>query len=122
VTNFPRRIALRVIPSQGLSFADGILVALQLYSGRRPYYGTLMGLTDAQGMVERSFLEIESDFRHDQTLFLMDFRVPLDQCDPRIDLEIQGGGDFIDHVQAIASNPLVTPEARAQYATARTSG
>lgn len=119
MATFPHRVVLRLMPSQGLSSAEDILVALQFFSGGRPYYGTLMGLTDAQGRVERSFQEIESDFLYDQKLFPMDFRVPLAQCDPRIDLQIQGGREFLDHQDSIAVNPLVTPEAHAQYTKAR---
>jgi hypothetical protein len=117
--HFSARIAVRLEPCEGLVSADRILVSLQFYYRGQAYYATILGLTDAHGTAERTFEALERDFRYDQKLFPMDFRVPLGDCDRHIEVQVEGDGDFVKRLNSVASNPFVTPDVRGLYENAQ---
>jgi hypothetical protein len=71
-----------------------IMVATDFYFERQPYYGTLLGLTDAVGKVRVTQDEILERFRESQLGGVMDYNTPLERCDERATVRIPGGGDF----------------------------
>lgn len=50
----------------------GVLVAIDFGVDGRYYYGTLVGLTDVNGVARATREEIERDFSENQRFFLMD--------------------------------------------------
>jgi len=95
-----------------------VLTSVQLYWRGHPYYGDLMGLTDADGLVQITRERLEADFLRDQQLFPMDYREPLDLCDPVLEIKVRGGDEFSNAKVNVETNPLVDADVRDAYARA----
>lgn len=113
----PDRVEVQVLVEDGRSPAD-ILVSLYFYSQGHYYYGHLAGSTDAQGRAATTADEIRRRFEESRRLFMMDLRVPLADCDPRIDVVIDGGVNFAER-QAEPLPSYVPPDVRMLWDRAR---
>jgi hypothetical protein len=116
----PRRIEVELI--RGDSSQEpllGILVAIDTQVDGRYYFGTLVGLTDTSGVAVVEGEALERDFRHNQALFPMDYRVPLSDCDPQVAIRIQGGEEFLEAQAAARDNAFMNADDRARWAQAR---
>lgn len=89
----------------------GVLVAIDFGVDGRYYYGTLVGLTDVNGVARATREEIERDFSENQRFFLMDLRLPLRKCDPIAVIHIEGGDGFIERRSGVDS-PQIAATAR----------
>ena len=103
----PAAVEVELVPEQGADVA-GLLVAIDVHHAGRYYYGTLVGLSDDAGRVRLERGALERDFAADQRLFLMDYRVPLEQCDVEAAVRVDGGQDFTER-RASAVSPLTVP-------------
>src|SRR5215510_16221224 len=92
--HLPRTVEVHV-QHEGGSPAISILVSLDLHHAGRYYYGTHVGLTDTAGIASISKTLIEQAFEEDRAMFMMDYRVPLSDCDPEAVIRVIGGGDFV---------------------------
>jgi len=89
---------------------SGILIAMDLRYRGRYYYGTIVGCTNAAGHARLSYAALEAAFAADQRLSPMDYRIPLDQCDPDAVILVEGGPEFVKQRAAAVTSPLVDPE------------
>jgi hypothetical protein len=96
-------------------------VSLDIRIAGRYYFGTILGLTDQAGETEIADSQVQDDFKRNQQLFMMDFKVPLEQCDSVIGIKLHGAGEFRSAQQIALNGPLVAPDARALWAKARNS-
>ena len=113
----PDRVEIQVRVDDGGSAAD-ILVSLYFYSQGHYYYGHLAGPTDGTGRVATTADEIQRSFEQNRRLFMMDLRVPLADCDPRIDIVVDGGMSFAER-QAEPMPSYVPPNVRILWDRAR---
>jgi len=99
----------------------GILVELDFRWHGNYYFGTHAGLSDSDGLARVPAAQIALASREDQSLFPMDYKVPLDQCDDTIAIGFLGANDFMSaRADAIASG-LVTARAKTAWARAANS-
>lgn len=106
----PNRIEIQ-LDSDVPEVVCGVLVAIHFSIDERYYYGTLVGLTDVNGVARVTREKIEQDFSEDQRFFLMDSKVPLRKCDPVAVIHIEGGEGFIERRSGIDS-PHIAATAR----------
>ena len=91
---------------------------MQLYWRGHPYYGDLIGLSDVNGIAQITRDKLEADFLRDQQLFPMDYREPLDRCDPVLEISVRGGDEFVTAKANVEANPMVDVDVREIYARA----
>jgi hypothetical protein len=101
---------------------DSLLIGLVLRHHSRDYYATLLGLTDDQGNLRVARNALEDQFREDQRLFPMDYKVMLDECDAVAIVGLAGGRDFAGRRANALKSPFLTPSARSWWATAQNEG
>jgi hypothetical protein len=77
-----------------------------------------MGLSDAAGKAQITREKLEADFLENQQLFPMDYREPLDQCDPVIEIRVRGGDEFVAAKENLDANSMVEAHVREAYARA----
>jgi hypothetical protein len=99
----------------------GILVFLDLHWHGSYYYGTLLGLTDASGRVRLEREQLLREFTESQRSFPMDYKVPLEECDTRIVVSVEGGSAFVARASSLIS-PIVSPAVQKLWRVARNSG
>lgn len=116
----PKRLVVRLIPSDRQMPVKNILVTVQLLWRGRPYFGDVVGLSDSSGTAGVTSEKIERDFKKNTELFPMDYKVPLDQCDVAVELSVVGGGEFNTRLRSISSG-LVDPDIRNMYKRAKNS-
>ena len=97
-----------------------ILVSLDIRYDGRYYYGSLVGLTNDEGFASVAGSEITRRFVDDRRTFLMDYKVPLENCDDIMQVHIEGGRTFQEALKD-AANALVKPWARDLWSRARNS-
>jgi len=120
MSRLPREIVVRLkTESNSIIPLRDVLVSLELYCHGAYYYGDLIGLTDDSGTVRITRDRVQQDFDRDQDLFLMDYKVPLDQTDPVVGIVVRGDSDFLTRKKAVEESRMVRPDARAAYARAR---
>jgi hypothetical protein len=71
-----------------------LLVWFRLFADRKPYFNGVLGLTDSDGVVSISGVELRRQFEESQQSFPMDYKVPLDQTDDEIEVGLDGGTDY----------------------------
>jgi hypothetical protein len=92
--DLPNRITVELTaPSPDVDL-EGILVFVGFRVRGDYYFGSLLGLTDKRGCVTRGRAEIAEDFALEQREFPMDYKVPLTECDPELEVEVLGGHRF----------------------------
>lgn len=99
--------------------ASGVLVALNTLVDGRYYYGNLVGLTDMGGSASIERHELDLRFAADQGMFPMDYKVPLDECDPFIEVSLMSRSELAEARAAVASSSFVSEDIRNAYAAAR---
>ena len=117
--HLPRTVEARLVPQSARLFVDDLLVSVHLFHGGRYYYGDTAGLTDRSGVARLARDQLLAHFNKDRSLFPMDYRVALEECDPEVAVVVRGGLDFAQLRESALSNPLTDPEVRRQYETAR---
>ena len=95
-----------------------MLVWLNFLALGSDYYRTHIGLTDADGIARVSGEQLRLQFEEDRSLFLMDYRLPLEDCDDEIVLGIEGGAAFAEHRKAALAFSLVSAAAKRNWAAA----
>lgn len=117
---FPDLLQIQLVSSpQGAVSVGAVLVALEVRTQGRYYFGTVLGLSDPAGRVQLSRSALEDDFTENQRLFLMDYRLPLCACDSEVAIRVQGGEVFVEAQRAAERNDLVPPEVRQLWRAAR---
>jgi hypothetical protein len=101
---------------------DSLLIGLVLRHNHRDYYATLLGLTDDQGMLRVAGALVEQQYKEDQGLFPMDYKLKLAQCDPAAIVSLAGGRDFEERRANALRSPLLAPTARSWWADAQNEG
>jgi hypothetical protein len=119
MSKIPKRFRVQLQRRSANPPLINILVSLQFFLRGKPYYSDRAGLTDEGGMVELARDTLEDDFRYDQNLFPMDFKEPLDACDPVVEAIVRGGDEFAQMHETVEHNRLVVDAARIAYAAAR---
>jgi hypothetical protein len=71
-----------------------ILVAGELFHNGSYYFGGILALTDAAGHVTFSRDSIVGSFESNRSLFPMDFRVPIEECDSTVWFSLRGKEEF----------------------------
>ena len=104
-----------------VSDAADVLVALDLQVDGRYYYGSLIDNTDANGRASASAADIATRFQRARDFFLADYRVPIENCDPRIVVRIIGDADFLRAQRAAATNEFMEDDDKVRWATATNS-
>ena len=93
MTSFPSSIEVQ-LHAEGDAPIANMLVVLEVNHQGRYYYGTHLGLTDLRGRVHTAWENVAHDFAADRRTFVMDYRVPLDDCDPDAVVRVDGGKEF----------------------------
>jgi hypothetical protein len=121
VRTLPDAIEVQLQPD-GSAIIESILVSLDLLHQGRYYYGTHVGLTNASGRARVTRAEILDGFANDQRTFVMDYRVPLEECDAEAVIRVEGGQEFASRQAELleaSDHTLVAPEAYSQWKAAR---
>ncbi len=114
----PHAISVKVVAEDGAAPHD-LLVSLSIRYEGRDYYNTSVGLTNADGTARRLGSDLAVDFRNDQLMWLMDYRVPLAQCDAIAGVEVPGEHAYLLQRAAGEESGLATPETQRIWAVAR---
>src|SRR5262245_39073954 len=86
---------------------DSLLIGLVRRTHNRDYYSTLLGLTDGQGMLRMARGVMEEQYKEDQRLFPMDYKLRLDECDPVAIVSLAGGTEFTESRAKALKSPLL---------------
>ena len=89
----PPRVDIAVRDQNARVLAD-IMVSLQFNVDGRYYFFYSFGLTNGDGGVAANAAEIEQAFEDDQRLFIMDYKVPLKDCDRLGFVVVVGDSEF----------------------------
>jgi len=117
---FPATLSVQLeAPPGSETSIEGLMVSLDTFIEGRYYWGTVLGLTDATGKVSVLGADLIAEFENDRHTFLMDYRVPLENCDSRVRVHIEGGGAFAAGKKLVSTAPLVTAKAKAAWGSAR---
>ena len=114
----PTIVEAKVISSDGNPVEDLLVSIAALLRGNH-YYGDVMGLTDSRGEVRLTRDRFLGDFEQDRRSFPMDYKIPLDGCDPALDIIVRGGAEFRELKHSTETSTLVDPKVTALYARAR---
>ena len=114
----PKIVEARVRTSDGELVEDLLVSVAALWKGNN-YYGSVMGLTDDLGQVRLTRDQFLSDFEEDRRTFPMDLKLPLDECDPALEIIVRGGAEFRELKQSIEASTLIDPDVPPLYARAR---
>lgn len=118
----PQRIRVRLRGASGeLLAADRVLIAINIFKGGRYYYGNLLGLTGADGCAELSRDELQRRFLADRAQFPMDYRVPLQDADPVIEVVLMAPDEIGGATAALRGMPQGAPEVIGLYEASRNS-
>ena len=96
-----------------------ILVTFDVAIEMRYYTRCWVGLTDDDGLAGTTREGIERDFKENQEFFIMDYKVPLVDCDPTVIFRIDGGPAFAARRAEVQAESWVRSDARAVWARAR---
>lgn len=118
MTIFPEVLEATVLNDKGQGLAD-ILVSVGTFWSGHYYYGRVMGLTDRHGIVSLTRHQLEHGFQQAQASFPMDLKVPLEQCDPAIEISLRGGAEFRDARRGVMTNGLAGSDVKRIYDRAR---
>jgi hypothetical protein len=86
-----------------------LLIALDVLRSGHYYFGGVIGLTDSRGRISFSRESIENAFEENRREFPMDYRIPLREADPEIDVVVPGGSEF-RQAQVTALSSALTSE------------
>ena len=116
----PATLSVQLVAPTG-SGADlsDLLVSVDICIEGRYYYGAHVGLTDSSGRASVSGAALGARFESDRQTFMMDYKVPLEDCDARVRLHIEGGHQFAARRDTALKAPLVTAKAREEWRKAR---
>lgn len=120
MNRFPESILVELEPDADVP-VEKLLVGLTLRRGERDYFSTLAGLTDSEGRIAIRWADIESDYRANQRLFPMDYRLELGECDGLL-IDLGGGSDFETQRASALAAPVLSDEARQHWSAARNTG
>jgi hypothetical protein len=104
----PQHFRVRAFFKDELSPAPAILVGLDFLVDGQYYFGTLIGLTDADGITSTSAHEVQATFLEEQRAFPMDYRLSLHDCDPAVRIVIEGGPAFTRRRADALASPVIT--------------
>jgi hypothetical protein len=114
----PAIVEAKVLTSDGRPVEDLLVSVATLWKGNN-YYGSVMGLTDHLGEVRLTRDQFLRDFEEDRRTFPIDFKLPLDECDPALEIIVRGGAEFRELKASIETSTLVDPDVPPLYARAR---
>lgn len=116
----PERVTVQLVDQHNHPLCEpDILIALNTFIAGRYYYGSILGLTDAVGRATTTGGALLNLFHQDQGLFPMDYRVPLEECDPVIELVILCPEEVDQSRVAVRESYWVSPAVRDAYERAR---
>jgi hypothetical protein len=116
----PSRIEVQLSDSRGRPLpTPDILIGLNLLVDGRYYYGNLVGLTNSHGTAAISREELEQRFKVDQARFPMDYKVPLDDCDPIIEVLVMSASEVAQARESVTADYSISAEIRDAYERAR---
>jgi hypothetical protein len=118
--HLPDLLTVTLQPSGPIEGGLGeILVALDINTEGRYYYGSVVGVTDSAGRVSIRGAQLDAEFVGECRNFPMDYKVPLAECDDVVLIHVQGGLDFLMARQRVAESSWVTDRARQAWMQAR---
>lgn len=116
----PRTITVQLTNTSGRPLKErNLLVAINLLSAGRYYYGNLVGLTDEDGRTTTSGAILERAFYRDRATYPMDYKLELLECDDTIELVLLSEKEIGESRAAIAAYGGVDASAVASYECAR---
>lgn len=116
----PDQLVVEVTCDDGsAAIVEGLLIFLDCQHEGRYYYGSLVGLTDADGVARITREAIEGVFAEERRDFPMDYRLPLTSCDARIVVRLVGGAEFAAAADVALRSDSLRDEARALWRRAR---
>jgi hypothetical protein len=114
----PRVVEVTAFTSDGEP-VEGLLVSVATLRGGGHYYGDVIGLTDSLGEARLTRAQLLRHFEEDHRIFPMDYKVPLADCDPALEIFVRGGAEFRELKHASETNTLADQTVRALYSRAR---
>jgi hypothetical protein len=96
-----------------------LLIALDLCYHGRPYYRTLVGLTDEQGVVELTGDALREEYREAQREFPMDYKLAIRDCDPEAIIILRGGPQFEGRRKRALQAPMIREPYQSWWAAAQ---
>jgi hypothetical protein len=113
-------VTLRAVqPGSGTLTLSDIRVSITFSLDGRAYYRTFLGLTDENGEVRSGAEVIMAGFRSNQAMFLMDYRVPLLECDSHALVEVSGADDFVALRKRAEASSMANESALRDFRRAR---
>jgi len=122
VLRLPTRIEAHLIDTAGRALGEpGVLIAVNILSNGRYYFGNLVGLTNEAGVAAIEGVELELRFLDDRRRYPMDYKLELSECDELMEIVLLSADDIRQTSEAIEQGAEITPSIRSQYAAARNS-
>lgn len=113
-------IAVQLTNASGRPLRErNVLVAVNLLSGGRYYYGNLIGLTDSRGYASTTRETLEREFYRDRASFPMDYKLELIECDNNVELVLLSREEIQKAQAAIEQFGDVDSAVVSAYARAR---
>jgi hypothetical protein len=107
----PDTIRIDLRPAGAAVSLDRILISIEIRYQGRYYFGTLLGLTSKSGRLQVPGALIAQHFAASRDLFLMDYKVPLAECDTSVVLQLPGGDKFAQQQRGAVTAPFMTEQA-----------
>lgn len=119
----PTRIEAHLTDTAGHALREpAVLVAVNLLSHGRYYFGNLIGLTNENGVAVIEGVELELRYLDDRARYPMDYKLELSDCDELIEVVLLSGAELVQAREAMAQGSDVASSIRSQYGTARNDG
>lgn len=116
----PRRITAQLVDPSGRHLAiRDVVIAINLLVQGRYYYGNVLGLTGPSGAVGLDRDELALRFASDQSLFPMDYKVDLEECDPMLEVTIMSSEEVEAALKGMVESKIGSPAIRADYERSR---
>ena len=103
----PATIEVRVATPDGVPI-ENALIWLNTRAMGQDYFRPFIGLTDRKGVTRVTAEALKADFVYNQEFWIMDFRLPLEECDDEVVIGLEGGSVFEEHRRTALEAAWVT--------------
>ena len=118
--HLPGRVTAQLVNPMGqpLKAAD-LMVAINVRLHDQYYYGNILGLTGPDGVVGLDRDELDLRFASDASAFPSDYKTPLEECDPVVEIALLSGAEIQKALEAIREYGGVNAEFMRMYEQAK---
>ena len=116
---FPDRLSVRLFDEKGSTRRqEGILLCAGLSAAGRAYYWVMLPLSDANGHTSITREEIERSYKENQELFLMDYKLRLEELDRTVTIDVLSQEEIEKRIPTLLGIPWINDETIGVYRSA----